>query len=135
MRRILLLLLLFSASVCSSAQGDAPLPNDSLKTGIEVTLEPGKWCGDSMDTPVPEIPVVNPHAPLRPATVIVAGSMVYTYGQLEGYTFYLLREDEVVYSVEVADGDVPIALPPGISGLLMIVFAEGSRCYYADIYL
>ena len=125
----------------TSAQSDNGEVNDSTS----VILQPGAWepgqTGDQVpggvgyDDPIPQQPS-GPLSVTRPLFVGLSGHTLYTFGQFDGYTLYIIREEEVVYAEEVSDEQPVITLPLVLTGTYTLVFADGDgRCYYAEIEL
>ena len=144
-KRLFIIAMTWLTTICHiTAQGTNPLPNDSIENGSssQIALESGMFVSDSVGVfvgiidPTPTPYPGGPKSPARPRYVCLSGNTLYTFGQFDGYTLYIIREEEVVYAEEVFYEQPVITLPLVLSGTYTLVFADGDgRCYYAEIEL
>ena len=84
------------------------------------------------------IPPSNPGVPKSPGNIIAIGvtvNTIFTYGQLGGYTLYIIRADEVLYKTRISNGEEEISLPVELVGecLLFFVDEEKGACFFGEV--
>ena len=133
----LILLLLLALATHSFAQSPNPQPNDSISNDNLIGLQPAEWSSvnDSIGyvVPIPFTPGQG-KSPARPHYVGLNGHTLYTYGQFDGYTLYIINDvNAVVYTTEVWADEQTVALPEWLTGTYTLVFADDSGgCYYGE---
>ena len=136
----LILLLLLALATHSFAQSPNPQPNDSISNDNLIGLQPAEWSSvnDSIGyvVPIPFTPGQG-KSPARPHYVGLNGHTLYTYGQFDGYTLYIINDaNAVVYTTEVWADEQTVALPEWLTGTYTLVFADDDGgCYYGEIEL
>ena len=144
MKKKTLLALLASLSIAGHAvaQGTNPQPGDSIgNDGGLVGVSPGVISSDSSGyvrpIPGPFPGSLHPLAPARPHYVGLNGHTLYTNGQFDGYTLYIINDvNAVVYTTEVWADEQTVALPEWLTGTYTLVFADDDGgCYYGEIEL
>ena len=130
---------LMSVMSVSAQNGNGPLPNDSISQEAMVQLLFADFQTDSLALIGPIIPAGpgGPKSPARPHYVGLNGHTLYTYGQFDGYTLYIINDaNAVVYTTEVWADEQTVALPEWLTGTLTLVFADDDGgCYYGEIEL